>query len=326
MSGVFDEGFDPVVFILLWIDKEMSSFKLPNNSDVYTSKIIQRSYDLINTGIWTGIKKTTLDSWINNFKDELEQYFAACVLDCLIYRSNDQTMALARHLFQRSLTDAIRKITPQPVFFRDLLQTLQQDNKEKIRLVIVEPLNATSQIKSSSVLLRMIRRELAIKSEWIIGSSKINEEIKRGVKLFVFIDDFLGTGVQFKKFADHLDINKLSKDATFIYAPLVAHESGIKLLKGSFPDLHLTSVEVLTENNELFSSSAGAFNDRTNTVANAKDFYHGLLNKYHIDLIGGDRRGYGGLEVLYAFEHAAPDNSLPIIWWDKSAWVPLFPR
>jgi hypothetical protein len=51
------------------------------------------------------------------------------------------------------------------------------------------------------------------------------------------------------------------------------------------------------------------------------------MSRNGFDLTGSDRRGYGHFELVYAFEHAAPDNSLPILWWRFApGWQWLFDR
>src|SRR6266702_3216991 len=83
----------------------MAAFRLPQNGEVFMSGIFQRCEGLIEVGIWGGIQKTRFLQWLTNFHDEIERYFAACILDALIYRSEVQTLALIEHLFQRVLPD-----------------------------------------------------------------------------------------------------------------------------------------------------------------------------------------------------------------------------
>ena len=85
-----------------------SAFVLPKDGAIYSDKIFNRCRDLIAYQVWSGIDVARLDAWINNFQTQEEQYFAACVLDALLYRSDDQTLALSKQLFQRVLPDAQR--------------------------------------------------------------------------------------------------------------------------------------------------------------------------------------------------------------------------
>lgn len=41
---------------------------------------------LIEYGIWKGIDSNDLSAWLKNFSTEQEKYFAACIMDWLVYR------------------------------------------------------------------------------------------------------------------------------------------------------------------------------------------------------------------------------------------------
>ena len=112
-----------------------------------------------------------------------------------------------------------------------------------------------------------------------------------------------------------------------IYAPLTGHYVAIEKLRTDFPGLHVVPVEVLDEKHSFFSGEAGHFDDGVNSAKCALEYYHQLLRDRKIDVQGNSRQGFGGLEIVYAFENAVPDNSLPILWWHHSEnWKPLFYR
>ena len=111
------------------------------------------------------------------------------------------------------------------------------------------------------------------------------------------------------------------------YTPFVACSKGLDQLRTVSPRLRLASVEELDESYGLFDLTSKAFEDGVNTPETAKEYYYNLLKIKGIDISGPERRGYGHLELTYAFEHATPDNSLPILWWSESRhWKPLFDR
>ncbi len=55
---------------------------------------------MIYTKIWDGLDPTRLRSWLTNFESTEEKYFAAKLLDTLIYRSANQTRAIMYYLFE----------------------------------------------------------------------------------------------------------------------------------------------------------------------------------------------------------------------------------
>ena len=86
----------------------MPTFRLPADGDIYVDRVFTRCRDLIGYQLWAGLQRSRLDSWIGNFRTSEERYFAARVLDALIYRSEDQTIALLRQLFRRVIPDSAR--------------------------------------------------------------------------------------------------------------------------------------------------------------------------------------------------------------------------
>src|SRR5688500_8893295 len=89
-------------------------FSLPVDALIYTDEVATRCMDLLYCGIWAGIHPSRLRKWLNNFKTDEERYFSACVLDSLIYRSEQQTVSLLRQLLQRTLADLTR-LDPTPL-------------------------------------------------------------------------------------------------------------------------------------------------------------------------------------------------------------------
>lgn len=85
-----------------------AAFKLPRDGKIYIDQIVERCTSLIQCGIWGDMHPSHLRRWMKNFTTDEEKYFAACVLDSLIYRSKSQTIALIRQLFQRALPDLTR--------------------------------------------------------------------------------------------------------------------------------------------------------------------------------------------------------------------------
>jgi hypothetical protein len=263
---------------------------------------------------------------MRNFTTDLERYFAACVLDALIYRSKNQTIALIKQLFQRALPDLTR-LDPTPLGqiedWQERLHSQSPVSDPQIRLVAAVR-KEDSPTKSAYVMARYMMQSLSIPKRWIIKPWEISRHIDRGINIFVFIDDFLGTGSQFKLTLTEENLAPHLSDSYMVYAPLVSHIDGIKSLRSQFKTLRLCPVEVLGESYSLFHPTSHAFNDQLNTPAGARRFYYQILRSKGIEIPRSERRGIGNLELAYAFEHATPDNCLPILWFREEPWQPLF--
>jgi hypothetical protein len=168
---------------------------------------------------------------------------------------------------------------------------------------------------------------MGFKERLIIRAEQVPDCLAAAAELIIFVDDFLGTGEQFETFlrAEQLDV--YAGSGRLLYAPIVAHIKGRDHLRTTFEGLHVEPVELLDDRHAVFHDGSRCFADGTNTPEGARDFYYNLLERHDITVGGSDRRGYGHFELVYAFEHAVPDNSLPILWWPHTnGWPPLFAR
>ena len=266
-----------------------------------------------------------LDGWIANFRSPAEKYFAARVLDALIYRSNRQTVALMKQLFQRVIPDAAR-VQGLDSSLRSAYWTLRNGTVDpRVRIVPVIPAGEAP-TKSGGIVARMLRRHLRFSERWIVHPEYVSSNSGK-VYAVVFVDDFLGTGTQFSDFVSGSGLEPLFSTRCCIYAPLAAHTVGVDRLQSTYGQLCVAAVELLEDNHAFFHEESGSFPDDVNSTEAARDFYYDLMEKRGIDIFGPNRRGFGHFELTYVFEHAIPDNSLPILWWRHSEeWRPLFDR
>ncbi len=301
------------------------TFRVPRDGPTFIEQVRSRCQDMIQCGIWAGLHIQKLNQWWSNFHTDAEQYFAACLLDSIIYRSEDQTIALMRQLVQRSLPDHGRasggivdwdeRLHPPP------------SHEPRVRLVPVIP-HGSPQGKSAHVILRLFEKRLGVPASVLARPEDIAALVRDGIDAIVFVDDLLGTGTQFvNDFATPYDLAQLSSRSCLIYAPLVAHEDGIDFIGRTLSNVTVAAAEVLRPEHAIFGAACRTFTDGANTPRAAWDLYSQILASRGITLDASLRRGFGELELAFFFQHAAPDNSLPIFWWkDCPNWKPLFYR
>ena len=303
------------------------TFSIPKDGSIFMSDVRERIETLIELGIWHGISRTQLNAWLTNFESDLELYFAACVLDVLIYRSELQTKALIQQFLQRTLPTVIDRMSLSINGGPDWQELLRSESLDPhIRFVPVVR-DDDPPTKSAHWILRLMKRSFDVNEKWIWSQTALRSNIPSSVEAIIFVDDFLGTGSQFEEFYNGQDVQSVASRVRLAYLPLVAFSGGRESLTTTYSRLHVDSVERLDNSHRLFHPECECFQDGTNSVEDAKIFYYDLLRRRGISILGDERRGYGGLELAYSFAHASPDNCLPILWWDKSpSWKPLLER
>ena len=222
-------------------------------------------------------------------------------------------------MFHRTIPDLAKDhnlfAVPSNVYER-----LKANREPDVRIVPVLQGNQ-AQMASGPFIGRLVRRRLGIHRNWIIP----HHDIRPSTPFVIFIDDFIGTGNQFSSFIREENLLNLIAEQRCCYVSITAHVDGIKKLKCEFPNLAIASVDKLSDRNSLFSEEGLAFPDGTNSVADARAFYEEILSPLDVD--SRFRGGFGSLNLAYAFDHAVPNNSTPLLWWSNSdSWIPLFPR
>jgi hypothetical protein len=302
----------------------IAPFVIPSDGPTYIEQVRSRCHDLIQCGIWSGLHIQKLNQWWSNFSSDTEHYFAACLLDGITYRSDDQTIALMQQLVQRVLPD-LGRASGGIVDWQERLHPTLYDSR--VRLVPVIP-PGSAQAKSAYVILRLFEKRLGVPRRVLAKPEDIETLVASGMEAIVFVDDLLGTGLQFvNDFAVHYRLGSIAAGTRLIYAPLVAHEDGIAYIRSRLPNVSVASSETLGASHAIFGSHGRTFNDGLNSPESAWHLYLNILSTRGIVLDPANQRGFGELELAFFFEHAAPDNCLPIFWWSKAAnWKPLFFR
>jgi hypothetical protein len=303
-------------------------FELPKDGEIFIEQVLERCRNLISSGVWHGLDQVRLDTWMKNFTNDTERYFGACVLDSLIYRSEKQTFALMDQLFQRTLPDLLRRYPPPGNAHGSWLALLRAPYfgpSPPLRIVPVIKWGDPP-TKSGPALARMYRRHLSLTQDWMIWPWEIKHVKEAGISQFLFIDDFLGTGDQFCQFSKQFDLTSVLEGCYSVYAPLVAHMDGVNAIQETLPALHVIAVEMIDNSYSLFSDDSPWFNDGVNSASTARAFYDSLVTRLQFPLHPQTLRGYGKLSLAYAFNHATPDNCLPIIWSEGNNWKPLLDR
>jgi hypothetical protein len=298
---------------------------LSGDYEAATLEVFTRAEALIDTRIWEGIDKQRLYTWLEHFQGKEEKYLAAILLNGLIYRSDRQTTALALQLFQRRIPRLLESTLPSLEPAGALISALQQETDDPgIRIVPI--INATDPpTKSGPMVCRFLRRTLHFSDRWMIWPEQINEPDFNATRVFIFVDDFLGSGRQAIRFFTTLQRASIV-NRTLIYSPFVAYMKGVEALNRRHPPILVTSAETFDFRHKLFHRAA-ATSTSLHSPAHAKSLYTAFLQRRNLaGKLGRFEYGFEKMAMAVSFQHGTPNASLPIFWLRRDPLRPLFDR
>jgi len=302
------------------------SFSVPKGADNYSSRVISRIHQLSEAGLWD-IPLPRLLGWLDGFHGQEQKYFAACLLDSLIYRTPGQFSASLVSLYRGACCHASLPILPikHDLALVNLLRDRYKDPKIRLVPVICD---SDPPSKSGPLVMRRLKKELGISEKWMIWPWQIKAAVSEGVKLIILVDDMLGSGSQMEEFCKKENLKQEIGEAKVIYAPVVAHKNGIRHLRKIWPELTVVTAELLNDEHNFFSEKNWeTFSSGTISPQTAKDYY---INE--ILPLSGFRKGsvpelgFGDLGLCFGFSHSTPNNSLPILWYGNENWPSLLER
>lgn len=301
------------------------AFHVPDKHLSLFDEVCERFRVLLKKRVITGIDEEVLDRWLDNFKTDAERYFAACVLGRLTFRSKSMIDSSIDQMLHSVLPTDLRRhgLFPHPDIETFLHYLQQYDATPSIRFVGIDGSRETDTGKSGPVMIRHYKRHAQINDSLTCRPDALSD-LPEHVRCLIFIDDMLGTGKQFERFAKDNGLAEKQR-IHMVYSPLIAFKSGLNHLQKKCPWLTVLPIEILDERHRFFCESAvhsGLWAvDDTNTVLDARTFFDTLAKKR--DIPASTKHG---LDLLLAFEDATPNNSLSVLWASSGKWTKLLTR
>ncbi|UUZ74592.1 hypothetical protein LP414_19575 [Polaromonas sp. P1(28)-13] len=193
-----------------------------------------------------------------------------------------------------------------------------------IRFVAIDGTHEAAPGKSGAVVIREFQRHARISKRLTCRPEHI-VTLPATVKCLIYVDDMLGTGKQFNSFAKHYSLEKQSQDRKQFYCPLIAHQDGVGKVEMQNPWLMVRPVELLDQRHSFLRAADVNKTlwavDQKNAVNDVIQHLQALCS---LKYIPGQTKF--SLNLLLGFEHATPNNTLPIMWARSSSWHPLLIR
>lgn len=301
------------------------AFHVPEKNYALFDDVLDRFRVLLKKRVITGIDETTLERWIGNFNTNEERYFAACVLNRLIFRSQAMVESSIDHLLHCILPTFLRQhdLFPHEDIERFLCALQTKNPDYHVRFVGVDGSKAFDTGKSGVVIIRQYKRHAGIDKQLTCRPDKL-DELSDKVQCIVFVDDMLGTGKQFVGFAKEHALADM-KHIRMVYCPLVAYAGGLQKLRDECPWLTVLPVEVLDERHQFFCESTQNpglwLVDESNTVHDTKAYSDRIASRHGIP-----SSTKFSLDLVLGFEHSTPNNTLSLLWANSDKWTALLTR
>lgn len=300
----------------------MSTSIVDSNHQHFIEQVHQRTRSYVKSNIWASISLDRLDRWIDQFECYQYSFLGAVLLDNLLFRSKSQVLATLEWLM--SCPELCRDFKSD----LSLVESFSSYKDPGVRLVPAISFDKPP-TKSGFYILRLIQRLFRIHASWLIWPQKINEW-PSGANLLIIVDDFLGSGDQFKEFVSVASLEVFHKEhprVRIVYLVLAAHVDGINAINKDFPFVEIVCADTLGSEYHLFDGTRVDKKYQLAVSSNLKNDYLDLARKAGLPLSGKvGPFGYGGQCLSYAFEHATPNNVLPAYWFETTNWEPLLDR
>jgi len=312
-----------------------------------TREELIRRLKTLSERLWEGrCKAPDIEAWLNNFNGrhsggdaELERLHALHLLAHVSYFGLNEIRVLLRAMF--------RDLYRYPI-----VQSLRRElggttDAEEIRLRFTEELQATRFVgmgnpaESGTHLLYYFRQENRLPKTLFVHQHEIltsaatdpNADFSSpSLKRVVFIDDFCGSGEQSIAYSQKVlrDLNDVGRrrgrKIEFSYFVLFGTTYGLIRARSESGFDVVKAVSELDSTYRTFGDGSRIFRKPHDKIQSATSAH--LATKYGFELDPDWPLGYEDGQLLLAFHHNVPDNSLPILWFDESApaWAPIFPR
>ena len=118
----------------------------------------------------------------------------------------------------------------------------------------------------------------------------------------------------------------LGIDVDIWYLTLLATDDGLASVRATGLFDNVESLSILDATYRVFGGVSQYFIGAPSSIS--KWVAESVMKYYGGSLVPGDPLGYGDCQLLLGFQHNVPDNTLPIIWAERTLplWHPIFLR
>lgn len=258
---------------------------------------------IIATRLNSSIEYSHVLRWLSNF-DDSEQDLAIEILSKIDYYPYDRMLSVVQSKIKRIAISPMGKC-------------------------VFSPIGESG--KSGGSVLYICQQIQGKKSVYVSYIEEALNKLSSPNDIIVLVDDIVGSGNTFCSWLKEKlnkeeignQLNNLIDQSRIKLISIVVLEKGKSKINSEYP-----TIDVLGEDTRKLFSQTGSMFGRYVRMKHYREFCY----KYGELLYRRGPLGYENSQALIVFNHAAPNNTLPIIWSDShiagrsTAWYPLFPR
>lgn len=292
-------------------------------------KQVMKKVRFMTNYIWNGINFSDVEAFLANFGDD--KTVGLALLDMLIYYSCEQEEFIIENLVRLLNRDLwISKKAGERNQSIDKI-------KEGLRMIYSQmcfvPVKDHDPSDSAFSLSSMYKKsECVPRTIEFIEVEEVPLMIAMQKKFFVFYDDIIGTGKQFRDFwsvTNHFGkhdvtlkaISERNPDVQFYYLVFGGYKKSIDMLEEQFPNLKIIVSEVFTSDYSVFDDA----NEYWEFNKDKKELVLDFINKKENEL---KSKSPFSLNLPLLFQHSRASNtSLSLYWFEKQGkWKELYRR
>lgn len=286
---------------------------------------------------WMGIEKRTIENWIKNFgaNEDLAQF----ILDSVIFYNAQQlrayTLFLINRLREQIYMDGVRS---NGYGYCDDTTFYELWHKYLDMTKFLPAALKNDPASSAHKVLGYWRSGLGDRENRLSTIDAMGDDYKNGIRRFVLVDDFSGSGRQMTKVLEqeitiegqkvklgHLP--EIYEDVEIIVAVYVIHEKAKLLLEENYSSVRLLYVDLIDENLSYLNKDALLYEKLGDGKA---EEYIVAMKKITDSLIreNEDLKELSAyvLNIPIVFEHGCPNNTLLLLFAHATNWQQLFKR
>lgn len=292
-------------------------------------KQVMKKIRFMTNNIWNGISFSDAERFLTNFGED--RIVGLTLLDMLIYYSYEQEEYIVKNLIRllkRELwiSEEVGKCDKSA---REINKSLNEVYKTMCFIPVNDhdpsdsAFSLTTIYKKSEDVSRMVEYVEVKDIPLMIALQK---------KFFVFYDDIIGTGTQFRKFwsktehfgKQNITLNYIAEknpDIKFYYLVLGGYKCSIDTLMEEFPNLKVIASEIFTEDYDIFNEE----NEYWEFNSDKREQVLQYIQKKESEL--GSKSSFS-LNLPLLFQHSRASNTaLSLYWFSKQdKWKELYRR